>query len=189
MNIRNTTNGFGLVSIILHWLMALLIIGLFISGYYMVDLDYYSKWYNLLPWWHIAVGVTTFLLLLLRIAWRWTNPRPAALSSYHGWEKTAAGITHYAFYLLLLVISVTGYFITTAKGAPIDFFGWFDIPALIGLAAGPAEWAGKIHEYAAYAVAVLFALHVGATVKHHFIDKDITFIRILKPTDIKENKP
>lgn len=189
MNIRNTTNGFGLVSIILHWLMALLIIGLFISGYYMVDLDYYSKWYNLLPWWHIAVGVTTFLLLLLRIIWRWTNPRPAALSSYHGWEKTAAGITHYAFYVLLLLISVTGYFITTAKGAPIDFFGWFDIPALTALAAGPAEWAGKIHEYAAYAVAGLFALHVGATVKHHFIDKDITFIRILKPTDIKENKP
>ena len=189
MNIRNTTNGFGLVSIILHWLMALLITGLFISGYYMVDLDYYSKWYNLLPWWHIAVGVTAFLLLLLRIIWRWTNPRPAALSSYHGWEKTAAGITHYAFYLLLLVISVTGYFITTAKGAPIDFFGWFDIPALIGLDAGPAEWAGKIHEYAAYAVVGLFALHVGATVKHHFIDKDITFIRILKPTDIKENKP
>ena len=188
MNIRNTTHGFGLVSIILHWLMALLIIGLFISGYYMVELDYYSKWYNLLPWWHIAVGVTTFLLLLTRIAWRWSNPRPAALPSYYGWEKIAAGITHYAFYALLLVISVTGYLIPTAKGAPIDFFGWFDIPALIELDSGPAEWAGTLHEYAAYAVAGLFLLHVCATVKHHFIDKDITFIRILKPTDIKEKQ-
>ena len=188
MNIRNTRQGFGLVSIILHWLMALLIIGLFASGYYMVELDYYSKWYNVLPWWHIAVGVTTFLLLLLRIVWRWTNPRPAALSSYQSWENIAARITHYAFYLLLLVISVTGYFITTARGAPIDFFGWFDIPALTRLDSEPADWAGRIHEYAAYAVAGLFLLHVCATVKHHFIDKDITFIRILKPTDIEEKK-
>ena len=86
------------------------------------------------------------------------------------------------------MISVTGYFITTAKGAPIDFFGWFDIPALTRLDSEPADWAGRIHEYAAYAVAGLFLLHVCATVKHHFIDKDITFIRILKPTDIEEKK-
>lgn len=188
MNIKNSKQGYGLVAILLHWLMALLVIALFASGYYMVDLDYYSKWYNTLPWWHKAVGMAAFLMLVFRIGWAIANPKPAALSNYQRWEMVAAKITHYAFYLLLLLISITGYFITTAKGAPIDFFGWFEIPAIMKLDHDPAEWMGKIHEYAAYVVAALFLLHVCASVKHHFIDKDITFARMLKPIDLEEKK-
>lgn len=187
MNITNTKNGYGLVTIVLHWLMALLIIGLFILGVYMVELDYYDKWYNAAPWWHKAVGMVVFFLLVFRLIWVFFNAHPLPLSSYQRWEIMAAKITHIGFYLLLLVVCVSGYFITTAKGKSIDLFGWFDIPALTTINGETAEVTGEIHEIAAYIMAVLFVLHVGATFKHLVIDKDVTLMRMLKPFDQKES--
>lgn len=186
MRFMNTKAGYGFVAILLHWLMALLIIGLFVLGVYMVDLDYYSKWYNTAPWWHKSVGMVTFVLLLARIVWLMVNQRPLPLFSYKPWEIVAAKVTHVLFYVLLLLISISGYFITTAKGASIDMFGWFDIPAVTHLDKDQAEISGMIHEMAAYLVVLLFLLHVCATVKHHFLDKDATLIRILKPINKEE---
>lgn len=186
MNFLNTKFGYGLVTVVIHWLMAILIVGLFVLGIYMVELDYYDKWYNAAPWWHKGIGMLTFILLVLRIIWITINKKPDALSSYHRWEIIAASVTHYGFYLLLLIISISGYFITTAKGAPIDMFGLFDIPAITSLEKNSAEWTGEIHKISAYIMSVLFFLHVCASLKHHFFDKDITFVRMLKPIDLKE---
>ena len=186
MNITNTKDSYGIVAILLHWIMAILIVGLFVLGVYMVDLDYYSKWYNAAPWWHKSVGMLVFFLLLVRIVWMFTNQRPSPLVSYQRWEILAAKVTHILFYVLLLLVSISGYFITTAKGASIDMFGWFDIPALMHLDKDLAEISGEIHEIAAYVMALLFLLHVCATVKHHFLDKDATLIRILKPNHKEE---
>ena len=155
--------------------MAVLIVGLFVLGIYMVELDYYDKWYNAAPWWHKSIGMVTFLLLLLRAGWLLLNPRPDVLSSYSRWEVVAARLTHILFYLLLFLVSISGYFITTAKGAPIDMFGWFEIPALTSLNESPAELAGRLHEYSAYILAALFLLHVMASLKHHFYDKDVIY--------------
>ena len=186
MNITNTKNGYGLVAILLHWLMALLIVGLFAIGVYMVELDYYDKWYNAAPWWHKSVGMLVFFLLVLRLFWVFINTHPLPLLSYKPWEIIAAKVTHVLFYILLLLICFSGYFITTAKGASIDMFGWFNIPALAKLGEGTAEVTGEVHEIAAYVMALLFVLHVCATVKHHFFDKDVTLLRMLKPFDQKE---
>jgi cytochrome b561 len=186
MDIKNTRDNYGLVSILIHWLMAILIIGLFVSGVYMVDLDYYSKWYNAAPWWHKSIGLLVFALLVFRFIWLLTNIRPAALDSYTSWEIFAAKVTHYSFYLLLFVVCVSGYLISTAKGAAIEFFNLFNIPATISFNKQQADIAGEIHEIAAYVMAFLFVLHVCATFKHHFLDKDTTLIRILKPIKPKE---
>ena len=186
MNIIDTKDGYGIITIILHWSMALLIVGLFVLGVYMVELDYYDKWYNAAPWWHKAVGMLVFLLLLLRSVWVIFNVHPLPLPTYQHWEIIAAKITHVGFYILLLVICFSGYFITTAKGASIDLFGWFDFPAVTRLSEAMAKKVGEVHEIAAYVLAALFVLHIGATVKHHFFDKDVTFVRMLKPFDQKE---
>ena len=186
MQIKNTKDGYGFIAILLHWLMALLIIGLFALGVYMVELDYYDKWYNAAPWWHKAVGMLVFFLLLFRFVWVFINLHPLPLVTYKRWEIIAAKITHIGFYLLLLVVCISGYFITTAKGAVIDMFGLFNVPSMMKLDSGSAELIGEIHEIAAYVMAALFVLHVCATVKHHFIDKDVTLVRMLKPFDQKE---
>ncbi len=166
--------------------MAILIIALYVLGEVMADLDYYSKWYNTLPYWHKALGMITFALLLLRIGWVVANPKPLALPNYLRWEIISAKLAHVTFYIALVVISVSGYFITTAKGAPIDLFGWFEIPALTTLDTDTAKLAGDAHEISATVILVLFVLHVSATLKHHFVDKDVTFKRMLIPNEVKE---
>lgn len=183
MQLKNTINGYGVLSILLHWGMAIVIIALFWLGEFMEDLDYYSPWYTTAPFWHKAVGMLLFFVLMFRIIWVMTNTRPAPLASYNAWEMIAAKLTHYGFYLLLVVISISGYFITTAKGSAIDIFGWFEIPAATNLDSDMAEFMGETHEIAASLGAVLLLLHVAATVKHHCFDKDATLKRILKPVN------
>lgn len=186
MDIRNNKHNFSIATIFLHWLMAILIIVLFALGLYMVELDYYSKWYTAAPWWHKSIGLAVFALLIFRVAWFFSHQYPAPLASYKMWEIKIAKLTHYSFYLLLFIISVSGYFIATAKGAAIEFFDFFEIPAVTRFDEDQADLAGEIHEIAAYAMAFLFLLHVCATIKHHFIDKDTTLLRMLIPNKPKE---
>ena len=184
--LTNNDYSYGLISILLHWSMAALVIGLFILGVYMVELDYYDSWYNAAPWWHISIGMATFFLLLIRLAWVIYSPPPGPLSSYQRWERLLGKLTHRLFYLLLIVVSISGYLITTATGAPIDFFGWFEIPALFKLDAQQALFFGKTHAGVSYLTGLLFCLHLVASFKHHYTDADITLIRILKPMTDKE---
>ncbi len=166
--------------------MALLVVGLFILGAYMVELDYYDSWYNVAPWWHISIGMAVFLLLLIRMTWIIYNPPPRPLPGYQHWERLLGKLTHRLFYIFLIVVSISGYLITTATGAPADFFGWFEIPALIKLDPKQALFIGKTHAVMSYLTGLLFCLHLVASFKHHFTDSDITLIRMLKPITDKE---
>ncbi len=67
---RNTRSGWGIVSIVLHWLSALTIVGLFVLGWGMTGLGYFDPWYNLGPWWHSSIGILLLFATLLRLAWR-----------------------------------------------------------------------------------------------------------------------
>ncbi|MFK5894225.1 MAG: cytochrome b [Pseudomonadota bacterium] len=187
VNFKNTKASYGIVSITLHWIMAALLIGLFALGTYMVDLNYYDQWYVSFPWWHKSIGISVFSLLFIRSGWMLSNATPASLKTYKAWEMQLAKTVHILFYILILIICISGYFISTAKGVGIEVFGWFDVPALINIEDQQADIAGEIHEISNYALFILFSLHAIAALKHHFINKDITLTRILKPTKPKEN--
>jgi cytochrome b561 len=161
--------------------MAIIIIGLFVLGEYMVDLDYYDQWYQLAPWWHKSFGLSIFMLLVIRLVWKLTNITPESLASYKSWEIKSSKIVHTLFYVLLFITCISGYFISTAKGVSFDFFNMFKVPSIIILSETQAEQAGNIHEIATYGLLVLFILHFFAALKHHFINKDKTLIRMLKP--------
>jgi len=85
MYLTDHARGYGLISIVLHWSMAIVFIGLFILGKYMVDLDYYSRWYQTAPDFHRSFGVLVSLLLLLRWGWRRYNRQPDMRGKR--WEK------------------------------------------------------------------------------------------------------
>ena len=175
--LRNSHDAYGWVSIALHWLMALLIFGLFGLGLYMTDLTYYDPWYKKGPELHMALGVLVALLLLLRIGWRLGNPEPAMAG--RPWERTVALWVHRGFYLLLLAIVVSGYLIPTAKGEPLWVYDWFSIPALFKSEGTLADQAGEVPFYLAWTTIVLAGLHAAAAFKHHFIERDATLIRML----------
>ena len=179
MHIKNSKTNYGLISVLLHWIMAILIIGLFSLGHYMEDLEYYDRWYHIAPWWHKSFGITIMTLVLVRLTWKFTDTMPKPLASYKHWEIKAAKVVHGLFYILLLTICLSGYFIATAKGAAIEVFGWFHLPAITHLNETMADFAGKIHEASTLFLAILFIIHSSAALKHHFIDKDATLKRML----------
>jgi cytochrome b561 len=176
----NSKKSYGLVAIFFHWLSALAVIGLFAVGFWMVDLTYYSEWYKTAPYLHKSVGLILLLLTLSRILWRLFTPKPTSLASHKGWEKSAGHMTHNILYLLLLVIMVSGFLISTADGRGIWVFDWFEIPSLGVFIEDQADIAGVIHQYAAYSLIGLVSIHALGALKHHFIDKDSTLLRIIK---------
>jgi len=179
--IKNTSSNFGLISILLHWSMAVLIIGLFFLGQFMVDLDYYDPWYHSATNWHKSIGLCLFSLLVFRIIWKVTQITPTPFANYKLWELKIAKFVHWSFYVLLLFCCISGYFIATAKGVAIDLFGFMNIPAVTSLTGAQAEIAEQIHETSTWLLVVFFVLHIGAALKHHFVDKDNTLIRMFKP--------
>ncbi|MCE8013531.1 cytochrome b [Halomonas daqingensis] len=176
---RNTRTGWGLVSIALHWLSALTIVGLFVLGWWMTGLGYFDPWYNLAPWWHRSLGMLLLFATLLRILWRLFQPTPQAQGNR--FERIAAHLGHIALYVLMLTVMISGYLISTARGRGISVFDWFEVPALISRLPNQASIAGDIHWYSALALMLLAAGHTMAALKHHFIDRHDTVLRMLNP--------
>jgi cytochrome b561 len=179
--LRNTRNSYGLVAVLLHWGLALLIIGLFFLGEYMVDLDYYDPWYNKAPDLHRSLGVIAAGLMIYRFIWSATNLRPAEIGQ--AWERRTATLVHQAFYLLIAAIVVSGYLITTADGQGVPVFNWFEIPAAFDGIENQEDIAGAVHEWLAYILIVLVVLHALAALKHHFINHDATLRRMFGKAD------
>jgi len=177
--LKNTAAAYGQFAIVLHWLTAALVIGLFSLGLYMTALTYYHPWYHSAPWWHKSFGLLLFGLLLLRIAWALYNVKPSPIASHARWERHLASATHRLLYLLLVLICVSGYLISTAKGEGVEFFGWLVLPALLPGFANQADIAGAAHYYMALAMIGLVILHTAGALKHHIFDRDETVRRML----------
>lgn len=178
MQWRNSSNQYGLVSVMLHWLVAVAILSLFALGLWMTGLSYYSEWYRTAPALHKSIGVSLAALMLLRIMWRVVSPPPAALSTHAKTERVLAGLAHLFLYVGVIVVLVSGYLISTAQGRGISVFGWFEIPAWITGLPEQADIAGAVHFFTAWAVVIVAGLHGLAAFKHHVMDRDDTLRRI-----------
>lgn len=177
--LRNSHDTYGLVAVFLHWLVALVVVGLFGLGLWMVELTYYDDWYRTAPAIHKGVGVLLFITVALRLGWRLVGPRPGPLATHSMLERRIAGITHALLYALLFAVMLSGYLISTADGRPIDVFGLFSVPALISEVPNQADVAGEIHLVLAISLVSLAGVHALAALKHHLIDRDRTLLRML----------
>lgn len=175
----NTRQQFGWVMILIHWLVAIAVFGLFGLGLYMVDLTYYDAWYNEAPHIHESIGILVLLVMLFRVAWRLASPPPHTLPSHKAWEKAGAHMAHLGMYLLLFVVLISGYLIPTADGSGVEVFNWFTVPSVTGQQKGMESIAGDVHYWAAWALVVLAVIHAIGAIKHHVVDKDETLRRMI----------
>ena len=175
---RNTDDSYGLIAIFLHWSMAAVIIGMFAIGLWMTDLTYYDPWYRRAPDIHKGIGVLLFLTLLMRLIWRWINPHPHPVAGLSKVERRASSAAHMALYILLLAVMLSGYLISTADGRPIDVFG-LPVPATITGIPNQADLAGDAHLALAITLVSLAGIHAAGALKHHFLDRDRTLVRML----------
>ena len=178
MQWRNSTSHYGLVSILMHWLVALAVFGLFGLGYWMVGLDYYSGWYKTAPDLHKSIGLLLFAVMLVRVLWRWVSPVPASLPNHGRLTRLGSKLGHGFLYLGLFVLMISGYLISTADGRGIEVFGLFEVPASLTSIPDQEDVAGLVHEYLAWALVIFAGVHALAALKHHVIDRDRTLLRM-----------
>ena len=155
----------------LHWLMAVLLIGLLALGFYMHDLPLSPEKLKLYAW-HKWAGVSAFLLVLVRLAWRIGHPPPALPASMSRPMQLAAHAGHGLLYVLMIAIPLTGWLMSSAKGFQTVWFGVLPIPDLLGKDKETGELLALVHQRLNLLFVALILGHVGAALKHHFIDKD-----------------
>ena len=179
--LKDAAAGYGLLTIILHWVSALLIFFLFGLGIYMTGLDYYSEWYHKGPALHVSLGLILLLLMIVRIIWRMVNKNPTVLPNHSRTTLLLAKLVKYLLYGLVFIVIASGYLITTAEGKPASLFDVIHFPVITQLGADNVDRAGLIHELLAWAIVIVAALHALAALVHHFVIRDRTLVRMLKP--------
>jgi cytochrome b561 len=184
---KNNQQQYGLLSKCIHWLSALSVFSLFALGYWMVELDYSSLWYQRAPHWHESIGVLLLIVSLFRLFWRRIAGSPVALASHSAIEKKASATVILCLYLGLFTVLFSGYLITSANDEPIAVFDWFSVPQIVLAIKNQEDIAGLVHFYVAYGLVCIALLHALAALKHHFIDKDSTLKR-MTVNDIQLNK-
>ncbi len=176
MQLFNNEHSYGLVAILLHWLIAIGLVALFASGLWMTTLDYYHPWYHKAPALHISVGVVVTLLVLLRIFWSLFSHSPQQLAGRV--FTLMAQAMHFLLHLLPLLIAVSGYLMVTADGQGVTVFALFELPPLLEAASERADSAGKFHLWLAWSLMILSLAHAAAAVYHHIVLHDAILVRM-----------
>lgn len=162
----------------LHWVMALMFFGVIALGFYMTGLPFSPDKLKLYSW-HKWAGVTIFLLALARIAWRVMHRPPALPASMPKLMQLAAHAGHHMLYLLMFAIPLSGWLMSSAKGFQTVWFGVLPIPDLISKDKATGDVLALVHESLNFLLIAVLAGHIGAALKHHFIDKDDVLTRML----------
>jgi len=172
-----TRTRYSLIAIALHWLLALAIVVSFCVGLYMSDLPFSLtrlKLYN----WHKWAGVTILALSALRLLWRLFNKPPADVPM-PAWQTIAAHATHVLLYVAFFAVPLSGWAYSSSAGFPIVWFGVLPLPDFVPKDEALAEILKSLHHWLAFALAALVLAHVGAALKHQFIDRDGLIRRML----------
>jgi cytochrome b561 len=165
-------------AMLLHWLIALLIFGLFPLGLYMSDLALSPRKIELYAW-HKWFGLTVLLLAVLRVLWRATHRAPPLPNSVPRWQQQAAEALHGLLYLLILAIPLSGWALSSAAGVQVVWWGVLPLPELLPKDRALAHALAITHGLLNYTLAALVVMHVAAALKHQFIDRDGVLLRML----------
>ena len=161
----------------LHWLMAALIAGLLILGIYMSDLPLSPDKLQLYAW-HKWAGVSVFLLVWLRLAWRLGHPPPPLPATLSRRMQWAAHAGHALLYGLMFAIPLSGWLMSSAKGVPTVWFGLLTLPDLLARNRELGDLLQQLHKALNLLLMLTLAGHIGAALWHHFVLKDDTLRRM-----------
>jgi cytochrome b561 len=170
--------GYTRTAIILHWVMALPLIGLLLFGLQTMGGHHDRVW----PTIHASVGFALLALVGVRILWRWRYPPPPLPNNMSTASRLSAQVSHLALYASMIMLPITGWLAFTEH-----------VRRTLGVASASFFWIAKIpilpdfginfhfiHKWGGNAVLTLIALHVLAALKHHFYDRDDVLVRMLR---------
>lgn len=162
----------------LHWIMAAVIVAAIVVGLYAADLPKGDPgkgyWFGI----HKSLGVTVLLLIVPRILWRIRKGIPAYRVPLDRLTLLGASAGHAALYVLMLVLPVSGYILSTAADRPVSWFGVFSLPRLVPVDKALSHLAEETHETAAWIIIAVIAVHVLASLWHHWFKRDEVLARM-----------
>jgi cytochrome b561 len=178
MLINNTSNRYGIVAIVFHWVMSIIIIGMLALGLYMVGLKLGPTKVSLYGL-HKSFGILVLMLVMMRLGWRLGGTTPILPFGMPEWQKLAARGSHWALYGFMFAMPITGWLLTSAAGLQPSFFGIFLLPPLVAPSHTQLVLFASVHKWLAYGLIATICVHVGAALHHHFIQKDLILQRMI----------
>ncbi len=166
------------VAIALHWLVAVLVLATIPLGLYMTELPLSPRKLQLYAY-HKWIGVTVFLLAVLRVLWRLGHRPPPPGGEGPVWQRRAARVAHGLLYVLIVAVPVSGWVYSSAVGVPTVYLGVWQLPDLVSRNRELADVLKVVHVTLAYTMAALVAVHIAAALKHHFVDRDGVLARMV----------
>ena len=165
------------VQIALHWITLILIVWLAWLGLTMTELPLSPdkvRAYAL----HKSLGLTVLGITVFRLLWRGLARTPPALPGPR-WQQLAAKAGHAGLYLLLIALPLSGWLYNSASNFPLQWFGLFNLPALVNGDKVLKATALGIHQTLFWALLALIAVHAAAALWHHYVKRDDTLRRML----------
>ena len=173
---KNEEDRYGRVSRMLHWTIAIMFILLIPMGIFSSMIPEGTDFRNAYYVVHKTIGVTVFLLVLVRLIWNKQSKRPALDNSLSPTEQKLAHRTHNTLYLLMLAIPITGFMMTSYHGYGTYYFFW-ELPPLWEQSDVYQIWGG-FHKYLLpYLVYIVLGAHILGALKHQLIDKRATALK------------
>lgn len=178
MQLRNSPEKYGAVTKTLHWLTSITVICLLGIGLYMVRAEKSASLFQIYGL-HKSLGILVLTATILRVLWHVYSRKPPFVAGIPLWERAAAHAGHAFLYVCLFGMPLSGWTMSSAFGRSVTLFNTVQLPDLVEKNQELAERLAAFHEYLAYALIGMIALHVGAALRHHFIAKDATLKRML----------
>lgn len=186
MSLRNSSQHYGTLAIVLHWAVLALVLISWASGQFGEELPRGAARAAGLSV-HISTGLAIVAFVIARLFWRLADPPPAGEPTFLGmWGDWAARAVHYALYALLIIIPLTGIAVQFARGNALPVFGLFEIASPWRADRTFAHDLKELHEVLANGMMILIGLHAAAALAHHFLLGDRTLTRMVPLIQIIE---
>jgi cytochrome b561 len=187
MPLRDTTTGYGWLSIALHWLTAIVVLVLLFVGDTISTLEGQEREDALLL--HTSIGMTSYILLWARIVLRFVYGHPGPLPKQQGLFFYLGKYAHYALLIAIAVMLVTGPLMAWFGGAGIGVWDWFVIPSPFEQNFALRDIFHGLHAGAAVVILLLTILHIAGVYKHAAFNQDGTFGKMLIPAKPAGRQP
>jgi cytochrome b561 len=169
---------YSFASIVLHWVMLLVIVGVYAAIEFREFYPKGSEPREALKMWHFMLGLSILGLIWLRIAARLAWAAPQSSPAGPAWREMMAKATHLALYVFMIAMPVAGWLILSAEGEPIPFFG-LELPALVDENEQFAKQMEEVHELGGTIGYWLIGVHAAASLFHHYILRDRVLARMI----------
>lgn len=188
MQCRNTNKTYGSVSKFFHWLIVIIFLLQVIVGATMDDVPNKFLRSDIFIF-HKSLGLTLLFVMILFIAWTISSKKPKWPVEMAAWERLFARTTQILLYLSLLLLPITGWWMSTASGHPPRFYWLFAWPMPgVSLNKPLARFFGGWHTNLVWIASSLIIIHVVGALKHHFVNNDDVLRNMLPRYFNKENK-